>query len=810
MIRNYFKTAFRSFLRHKVFTAINLLGLSVGISASLVIYLIVHYELSFDKFEKDGDRIYRVVSIMQFPDQPFKNSGVPAPLPAVARNEVPGLEDASHFILYDNAKVAIPSTNAAPKIYKKQDNIIFADDHYFSLFSYQWIAGTPSSFTQLHQVVLSESRARTYFPFDDISQAIGERIIYDDSIEATVVGVVKDLDEITDFSFKEFISFATLINSNLKNNYGWEEWGSVGSASQFFVKLKPGASTSQIENHFVSLRAKYVKDEFLTTDHLLQPLSDLHFNADYGNYNQKQADKSVLYGLLAVAAFLLLLGCINFINLNTAQASQRAKEIGIRKTMGGSKRQLIFQFLSETFLLAFISTLLSLLFIPWLLKIFSDFIPSAINFNMIVEPHVIIFLLVLLVVVTLLAGFYPAMVLSGFQPVTVLKNQTLGNNTKTRKAWLRKSLTVTQFAGAQFFIIATILVSKQIHYSVNKDIGFRKDAIVNIGAPFSKDPGLRTVLMEKLKAIPEIESVTLAGTPPAYTGSSSQTMSFENGDKKIETTVEFKNADEDYFKLYNMKLLAGRFPRSSDTTIEYLINENYARFLGFEHPEDAIGKMLTHNHPFPIVGVLKDFNSKSMRTPIAPLIYTSAARNYSSFHILLKPHGDDGALWQTAISKMRNSWNEVYTEDDFEYRFYDQTIASFYENEKNISRLLSWATALAILISCLGLLGLAIYTTNQRTKEIGVRKVLGATVQQIVMLLSMDFIQLIAWAFLIAVPLAWWAMNKWLDNFAYRTTLDWWVFLSGGSIMLLIALTILCLRTLRAANANPVRALRSE
>ncbi|HUM46235.1 MAG TPA: ABC transporter permease, partial [Chitinophagales bacterium] len=320
----------------------------------------------------------------------------------------------------------------------------------------------------------------------------------------------------------------------------------------------------------------------------------------------------------------------------------------------------------------------------------------------------------------------------------------------------------------------------------------------------------RAVLLEKLKAIPEIESVCLAGAPPAYNGTSSQTMSFEDGDKKIETTVEFKNADEDYFRLYNMKLLAGRFPKPSDTTAEYLINENYARFLGFKNPEDAVGKMLTHNHPVPIVGVLKDFNSKSMRTAIAPLIYTSAANNYSSFHILLKPRGNDGKLWQTAISKMKDSWNQVYTEDDFEYHFYDETIASFYENEQNISRLLSWATALAILISCLGLLGLAIYTTNQRTKEIGVRKVLGATVQQIVVLLSKDFMQLIALAFVIAVPLAWWAMHKWLDNFAYRTTIDWWVFLSGGSLMLLIALTILCLRTFRAANANPVRALRSE
>jgi ABC-type antimicrobial peptide transport system permease subunit len=259
-----------------------------------------------------------------------------------------------------------------------------------------------------------------------------------------------------------------------------------------------------------------------------------------------------------------------------------------------------------------------------------------------------------------------------------------------------------------------------------------------------------------------------------------------------------------------MKLLAGRYLRPTDSISEFMINENYARLLGFQHPEDAVGKMLYHSKLVPIVGILKDFNSRSTKTSIGPLVCSSYSGDYNCFHVLLKTQDKDGTVWQSAISKMGDAWKEVYPEQDFDYHFFDESIAAFYKSEQDISKLLAWATGLAILISCLGLLGLAIYTTNQRTKEIGVRKVLGATIEQIVLLLSKDFVQLILLAFAIAVPLAWWAVNWWLKDFAYRTTLDWWVFAAGGAMMLTIALGILCFRTIRAASANPVKSLRAE
>ena len=809
MIKNYFVTALRSFWRNKAFTAINILSLAIGISAALVIYLIVHYEYSFDKFEKDAGHIYRVVNVMHFPDQEFKNSGVAFPLPVALRKEVTGIEESSHFIVWEEANVSIPIVNSVPKVYRKQPNIIFADGHYFNLFNYDWIAGSPENFRSAGEVVLTESRAKAYFSYSNSADIIGQLITYNDSTIVTVAGVVKDLNEITDFTFKEFISLATLTSSGLKNDYAIDEWGSITSSSQCFVKLSPAAAPGNIEKQLASLLMKHQEKDKSDMHYLLQPLSDLHFSKDYDNFQQHQADQAVLSGLMVVAFFLLLLGCINFINLNTAQATYRAKEIGIRKTMGGSKSQLIFQFLSETLVLTLLSTMLSLLLTPWLLKVFSDFIPPAINFSTVTEPHVIIFLSLLIIIVSVLAGFYPALVLSGFQPVTVLKNQIGINSGKTGKAWLRKSLTVTQFAGAQFFIIATILVGKQIHYSLTKDLGFRKDAIVYMGIPYH-DKAKSGVLLNKLKSIPEIEKACLAGPPPASSGVTMQTMAFEQDGKKTESTVQLKYGDDEFFNLYGMKLLAGNYPQPSDTLREFIINETYAKLLGFRHPQEAIGKMIEHNKPVPIVGVVRDFNSSSTKNIIGPVACSANASNYNCFHVLLKSPKDEAKTWQSAISKMETAWKEVYPDQDFNYHFFDESIAAFYKNEENISKLLSWATGLAVLISCLGLFGLAIYTTNQRTREIGVRKVLGATVGQIMLLLSRDFLALLLIAFVVAVPLAWWVMQQWLENFAYHTALNWWIFAGGGTIMLCVALTILCIRTAKAASANPVKSLRVE
>jgi ABC-type antimicrobial peptide transport system permease subunit len=476
-----------------------------------------------------------------------------------------------------------------------------------------------------------------------------------------------------------------------------------------------------------------------------------------------------------------LLACINFINLTTAQSSQRAKEIGIRKTLGGSRKQLIFQFLSETFILTMIATFLSIIFAPLLLKAFSDFIPKGLHFN-IQQPGVILFLFITTVLVSLFSGIYPALILSSFKPVNILKNQLVAGKANTGRLFFRKTLTVSQFVIAQFFIIATLIVGKQIHYELTKDMGFKKEAIIYFGTNFTDTTtAKRKVLLQKFKAIPEIANVSLAGFPPSTNGSLGDFLTYKTGDKEITTNVRIKPADTNYIKLYGIKLLAGTNVTASDTTSSLLINEQYCQILGFKNPQEAIGKYVESNNfggeKIPIAGVFANFIQGSLHDEIMPLVIFNNPEWELTFNVALMPQNAEGTVWKSAINKIKKSFKKIYPDTDLEIHFLDESIAEYYTAEQNISRLLKWATGLAIVISCLGLFGLVIYTTNQRTKEIGIRKVVGASVSQIITLLSKDFLKLILIAFIIAIPIVWLAANKWLQNFAFKIDLSVLIFI---------------------------------
>ncbi|HEV3327194.1 MAG TPA: FtsX-like permease family protein, partial [Puia sp.] len=644
---------------------------------------------------------------------------------------------------------------------------------------------------------------------------IGKTIVFDDTIRCTITGIVNDLPGNSDFYFGTFISRSTYYTSRLKpESFG--KWSWTNSADQLFVRLIPGAKPAGVEAQLtkilIAANGKPDPRERSTVAAGLQPLSDLHFDLDYGVFDEsRQAHKPTLYYLLAVAAFLLLLASINFINLTTAQASQRAKEIGIRKTMGGHRRQLIVQFLTETFVLTLMATILSLVLLPFLLKMFADFIPADFHFNLLRQPGIIGFLLILIFVVTFLSGVYPALVLSGFKPVLVLKNQAFSNTGQTRSAWLRKSLTVSQFVIAQVFIIGTLLVSRQISYALNKDLGFKRDAIVYFRINDREVTEKKSVLLDKLRAMPGIALVSIASNPPSSNGTWTSSMTIHTGKKEIHENAEVKLADSNYFRLYGLRLLAGTSAPQSDTTNAVVINENFLHFLGYQDPQKIIGQQITEFNGNPhIVGVVADFFPRSLRDQIKPLVIANGTKDAHIFNIKLQPPTADGSNWPATIAAIQKAFHSVYPNDDFDYQFVDDTIAKFYTAETNISRLLAWATGLTIFISCLGLLGLVIYVTNQRTKEIGIRKVIGATVTNLIILLSRDFLKLIGLAILIAVPISWWGGHKWLDNFAYKTSLSWWIFAAGGGALLLIALIILCIRTLRAALANPVESLRME
>ncbi|TDX01579.1 FtsX-like permease family protein [Dinghuibacter silviterrae] len=802
MLKQYLLTALRSFRRNKVSALINVAGLVIGICASVVIFLIVRYDFGFDKFEPGVDRLYRVVTDMRMNGESYPNGGVPGVLPDAIRTDLTGVETVTTF--YEHDATVLPAKAARP--FKGQTDIVFADAHYFPMFGYRWLAGDPHQDLKAPgQVILTESRARVYFPGLTPEQVLGKTIVYDDTVHTAVTGVVADLTQNTDLHYKEFISYPTL-TGQLKNIWS-HEWNSVYGTQRCFVRLSPGMTKVQVDKGLARIRARYADDT--SSVYSLQPMNDLHFNATYYPLGARTANKAALFGLLAAGLFLLLLACINYINLTTAQAGQRAKEIGIRKTMGSTRWQLVRRFLGETLVLTLLATVIGAALTPTLLKIFADFTPEGIVFHPFAAPGVLAFLAALTVVVSLMAGFYPAWVLAGLKPIAVLKNQM--GATKSRKAWLRKTLTVFQFVIAQVFVLGTLLVSKQVYYALHKDLGYRKDAIVFVNLPwnvYAAADHRNHTLLNKVNTLPGVEYASLGGMPPASDNYNAMGITYKEGPQEIKIQPEFREGDTNYIRVYGLRLLAGQNLPSSDTPREYLINQTLARTLGFRDPHQALGHHVLdgEDHSHLIVGVVSDFYQTSLRSPIKPLMIHGGDNNSYTLHLSLQK----GADWTKTIAGIKAAYKTLYPDDDFDYTFFDKSIAAMYTTEQNTARLLAWATGLSIVISCLGLLGLVLFTTRQRTKEIGVRKVLGASVARIVALLSSDFLKLVALAFVIAVPLSYWGIHVWLDNFADRTTISWWVFAAGGGIILLMALFTLSFQTIRAAKANPVKSLRSE
>ncbi len=815
MIKNYFKIAWRNLMKHKVFSLINIIGLTIGLSASFVIGLMVYYDATFDDFHKDGDRIYRVVTDLISPEDTFSISGVTLALEDEIKDDS-NFETVGSFYIERPSKVENRELGSE---FKWPNFVIFTDANYFKIFNYTFLAGDETNIlTHPNSVILTENRAADYFPNTVPSDIIGKTLVYNDSLNVTVTGIVENFKERTDFVFEEFIAKPLLLQTRLRDNFLNLNWNNTNDASQLFVKVASNADVSAIQNRLDNLAAEHQDEDSKKygdeQKFALQPLSDIHFNEKYGIYDwtKGQANKSLLTNLALVAVFLLLLGCINFINLNTAQASQRAKEIGIRKTLGSSRKQLIGQFMGETFLLVLVSALLSVLLSKWLINVFSDFVPDGLNFELFKSPLIVVSVIVLLIIVTFLSGFYPALILSKFNTVSVLKNHLAVGDKKVK---LRKFLTIFQFTIAQIFIIATLLVGKQINFLLTTDMGFKTDAIISVYSPRGeREVSKKELYAEKLRAIPEIKEISIGGTPPASISTNSTSLSYNNGENEVNTDLQFIFGDTNYAKVFELDLLAGRSIRN-DTVKELVINETCRKKLGFKSPEEAVGKIvLLGGENVPIVGVMADFFQRSLKSNIKPMAFRGDWNRpdwsqFQGLHLALQNESSEGL--KTTLSKIENAYKSVYTEiDDYRVEFLDESIQNFYNRERKISKLLNWATGLSILISCLGLLGLVIYTTNRRIKEIGVRKVLGASLFQINTILCKEFLILVAIAFVIAAPIAWYGINNWLQDFAYKTSISFWIFLVSGLAMIFFALLVISVKTLQAANANPVDSLRSE
>lgn len=816
MIKNYFIATLRNLWRHKFFSFVNVIGLAVGISTSLVLAMIVFYEFSYDQFEPDKDQTFRIVMKTKSAGGFEGYSGaVPSPLGKAVPDEIPGIKRVVPLFGFPgDSKVDVAFRHPDGEkdlLFKKQEDIYFADRHYTELVNYQWLAGQPATaLEEPFQVVLSQSRAALYFPNKKPAEIIGSQLRYQD-MDVTVTGVVRDLNQATDFRGKEFLSLKTAETGTLKEALMMDNWNDWMGYSKLFITLTANTHPEQVAKKLKQLYSKHQEEGnyFSEINFILVPLSDMHFDFRSQSHDSRVVHKPTLYGLMAIAAFLLILGCINYINLTTAQASKRAKEVGIRKTVGSSKRQLMTQFLGETLVITTIAMILSVLFIPILLQLFSSFVPEGLSISFLWQAKMGLFLLSLNLLLALCAGLYPAFILSAYKPSQVIKNETVASFGQSRQSMIRKALTVFQFIIAQFFIVSTLLISKQVYFVLHTDMGFQKEAILSFDIPRDSVQTLRSQLLQRVQALPGVNLVSNGFASPAMQGGAFADISYHNGKEEIKPHAQIRWGDENYLKIYDIPLLAGRAAVLNDAVTELVVNESFTKELGFRHANDALGKFITYsNKAVPIVGIMKDFHTQSLRAEISPVIFVYQPGN--TFHVKLQKQTTNKIAWQKTIAGIQAIFKENFPEEDFNYTFVDENVAKFYTEEQRIATLLRWATGLSIFISCLGLLGLVLYTTNSRIKEVGIRKVLGASISQIITLLSKDFVRLIVIAFAIASPLAWWAIHKWLANFAYKTSISWWIFLASGMGMLCVAMMLMGLQTWKAARNNPVNSLRDE
>jgi predicted permease len=811
-------SAFRSLQKNRLFTLLNVVGLAIGISACWTTWLIVRYEFSYESGIPDSERIYRVVSNFVIDGQKSGNAGAPKPMAQMLRTEVPGVELSVPVWETWTQKVAVPQgAGLAPLVFEEADQqrIISTTHQCFQLIPFQWLSGSPANFEAKGKVVLTQKRAATYFPNYTPEQVLGRQIIYRDTVMATVAGVVANWDFPTDFGSEEFVTMGTLRKETVDDN----AWGGVNSGDQVFLKVAPDADVPAMAagmNRISQTRSAKIMEKWgnnLSRAHVLQPLRDIHFGVEYRD-NHRKADKKVLYGLLGIAAFLLLLACINFINLATAQMPARSRELGIRKALGSGKAALIGQFLSETFFTSLLAAGMGYGLVRLFAKYFKELIPEGME----IHAHLgmtLLFLLGLLVLISLLAGLYPGWLATKVQPSKILRGEpvfTFGGGRIT----LRKSLIVFQFAIAQLFMLSALVMGSQLRYSLNHDLGFHRDAVLTISVPFKfqqqeADHDRRFTLCNEWRALPSVSALSLGEAPVSFSFSSNTHVYHgKNGD--VEANVYRKMADTTYLNFYKMPLLAGRNLSRSDESAEYVINETCARTFGFAQPQDAIGAYLTERDdaakPVQIVGVVRDFHTASFTEKIQPLAIVGGKDQLYDFNIQLASARPSD--WPAAIAALGKVWEKFYPGEKFEPDFYDATLERVYESERLMARLINMVTLVAILISCLGLFGLVTLTAFQRTKEIGIRKVLGASVAGITGLLAKDFLKLVLLAIVIASPIAWYFMQTWLADFAYRIDIQWWMFALAGAAAVLIAFVTVGFQAVKAALANPVKSLRSE
>jgi putative ABC transport system permease protein len=799
MLKNYIKTALRNLFREKTSTVINLAGLTLGITCSIVLFLLISYHKSFDINHSKASRIYRVIHSSKGNNGIDYQSGVPSVLPDAFRLDFPEAEEVIFTSYRSDALIVIPQKNSASKKFQEEKGVVYTEPGFFKIFDRKILMGEgPSGLDEPNEAIISLGWARKYFGKDDV---LGE-ILKHENDEYKITGIMEDAPSNTDLPFNLMLSFAT-VEQEIESH----GWTSIWSDEQCYFLLKEGENIENIKSQLPAFTKKHDPDYATTkSEFLIQPLAELHFDERFDTYNYKTVPQSMLTAFVVISVILLLTACINFINLSTAEAIKRCKEVGIRKTLGSTRLQLVLQFLGETTLITIASVFLSLGLVQLVLGFLNPFLNLDLELNF--QQNLVTFLAAITVGVSILSGLYPAFVVSGFKPALALKNSM--SNRNSSGYFLRSTLVVVQFFISQFFIIGTVVLIKQTDYFHKKDLGFRKEAILIVYTP---DEGIknqeaivnkRKALRSEMARVPGVEMVSLSSAPPS-SGHVSKTGFTIEGDAK-EYLTQVKQVDEAYIDIYELKLIAGQKLGDLDSANGYVVNQTFAKTLGYQNPQEIIGKSVKlWDKENPVVGVVKDFHTVSLEKPIEATVLFNNSRGYSTMALKVN-------LNQVAdvVKALKSKWEESYPDQLFEYHFLDESIREFYEGERKMAALLTLFTSMAIFIGCLGLFGLAAFMANQKTKEIGVRKVLGASVESIVFLFSKEYAKLILVGFLLAAPLAGFAMQQFLNEFAYRIELGPTVFLLSFGISLVVALLTVGYRSLKAAIVNPVNSLRTE
>ena len=799
MLKNYFKVTLRNLWKHKAHTIINVLGLALGIASSIIIFFIVQYELSFDNFHPKADRIYRITSSVEHDGQTYYNSMVPKPLPEAFQQDFAG--DIEGVLVFETSYDNRITLNGQTIFL--QEPIAYTQNTYFSFLQMPLKAGNPQTVLQRPgEVVLSEALSKKLF--GSIDQAVGQGfdfVTHDSTYQLEVVGVMQNPPQNTDFNFEMLVSYHT------KKPSGGDDWDSWYGNFNVFTLLPEHVAPDTFTDRLDTFFRKYAGDESVEQDNRklhLQPFHDLHYDNRYGNFPHRKMAKDTLAGLVFLAALLVLMACINFVNLATAISTRRTKEVGIRKTLGSSRRQIILHFLGEALLVTLLALVLALglaeLGLVQLKSLYPYFHPVMIQFSW----SGIAFQLLLVVLVTNIAGFYPGWLLSHFKPIQIFRSS--GITAPHRRFSLRHGLVVFQFFISQAFIGCTLIIAQQLDFLKNAPLGFNAQAVITIdlqdGVPQNRE---RFTTM--LSGTPGIENLTFSAMSAIAQGMYGGVYHIEGEEEKEDKKqVNLQFADEHFFQTHGMSLLAGSVFTPADSGSGFVVNESFVHDMGLQQAEQALGKYVSvWGFELPIVGVVADYHTNDFGQEIPPLVITNFSRQYRTLSIKA-----DMAEVKSIINRLEEIWKMTYPEYDFHYEFLNDRVAGFYKDyERNFSLAQVFA-AIAIFIGCLGLYGLVMYMAERKTKEIGIRKVLGASVWHILYLFSTEFVKLILIAFVLAVPLAWYLMQEWLQNFAYKIHLGIPVFLWCLSITLLLVLLTVGYQSIRAAWANPVDALRDE